>query len=331
MTQGIAATALAALQAGRIDDAMTLIERGVETGDAEAVMTLGLWRIEGRWLPRDLTLARAAMAQAAEGGHIGAARIYGGLLATGVGGARDWDGALALLDAWAARDPVADAQARMIAAMDLTADGNPAQLPDPLVLSTQPYIHRFSGLLTAAECALLVSLGRPRLKPARIFHEGKGQFVVDPLRTSDAAGFPVVSEWPFVHAINRRFAAAGGTDVAQGEPLQLLRYRPGEEYKLHLDAVPGLANQRTWTVLAWLGQDYRGGETHFPRIGLRVEGRRGDALVFANVTADGRPDPLSEHAGLAVTHGEKLMASRWIRAHAPDPDAGFGQHEAAPA
>jgi prolyl 4-hydroxylase len=35
--------------------------------------------------------------------------------------------------------------------------------------------------------------------------------------------------------------------------------------------------------------------------------------MFSNVDADGRPDPLSEHAGLPVTSGTKLIASRWIR------------------
>ena len=36
--------------------------------------------------------------------------------------------------------------------------------------------------------------------------------------------------------------------------------------------------------------------------------------LFRNAGADGRPDPLSLHAGLPVTKGTKHLASRWIRA-----------------
>jgi prolyl 4-hydroxylase len=62
-----------------------------------------------------------------------------------------------------------------------------------------------------------------------------------------------------------------------------------------------------------------------------VKGGRGDALLFRNALADGRPDPESRHAGRPVSGGEKLIASRWIRQRPPaDPDKGFGPHEAAP-
>lgn len=328
MATGTAAAALAALQSGLTADALSIIERGVETGDPEALFTLGLWRIEGRWLPRDLALAREAMRQAADAGSMPAARIHAGMLAAGVGGARDWHSALISLEDWSKRDPMADAQLRMLHAMDLDSDGNPACLPDREILCRDPFIYRVPKLLTAGECALLVSLARPRLKPAQIFHESQKRFVVDPLRTSHAAGFPVTFEWPFVHALNRRFAAASRTDTDQGEPLQLLRYRPGEEYRPHLDAIAGLSNQRIWTVLTWLGQDFSGGQTHFSKLNLSIAGQRGDTLVFANAIADGRPDPRTEHAGLPVITGEKLLASRWVRAAVPNSASGFGAHEA---
>ena len=68
------------------------------------------------------------------------------------------------------------------------------------------------------------------------------------MRDSDAAAFPLVLEWPFVHALNRRIAAASGTDVAQGEALQILRYAPGQQYRPHLDAVPGMVQALEETV-----------------------------------------------------------------------------------
>ena len=131
-------------------------------------------------------------------------------------------------------------------------------------------------------------------------------------------------ENPAVHALNRRLAAASGTHVTQGEPLQILRYRPGDQYREHVDTIPGRDNQRLFTALVYMNEDFEGGETRFTRAGLDVKGRTGDAIVFRSLRADGRPDPMSAHAGLPVTKGVKLLASRWINERpyvspAPEP------------
>ncbi len=321
----IVAEALALLQRGDSASAHGLIDAACARGDGDALAMRALWRVEGRWLPRDLAAARVDLAAA---NSIGAARILAGFLASGVGGARDWAGALTMLDDWADRDPIAAGQRALIAAMAIDAHGDPLTWPTPEPLSDSPMIHALPGLLTPSECDLLASLSDRRLRPALILHEGQKRFVADPVRDSDAAGFPIVSEWPAIHAINRRLAAASGTTVEQGETLQVLRYRPGQQYRVHLDAVPGLSNQRSLTLLVYLNDDFAGGQTHFTRLPLSHRGRKGDGLLFANILPDGRPDPMSEHAGLPVQSGIKLIASRWIRQRPPDGPNGFGQHEA---
>lgn len=327
---GIAAEALALLQRGETGTALTLIGAACVAGDGEALAMRALWQVEGRLMPRNLAAARSDLRAATDAGNMSAARMLGGFLAAGVGGARDWPAAVALLDQWSARDPIAAAQRALIAAMAIDADGDPLHVPPPRTLSDSPAIHALPGLLSAVECDLLATLSERRLRPALIFHEGQGRFVADPVRDSDAAGFPILSEWPAVHAINRRFAHASGTTVAQGETLQVLRYRPGQHYRTHLDAVPGLTNQRSLTLLVYLNDEYQGGETCFTRIDLSHRGGKGDGLLFANCLPDGRPDPMSEHAGLAVRSRVKLIASRWIRQAPPQGPEGFGQHEAAP-
>lgn len=327
---GVATQALALLQRGDTASARPLIDAACLRGDAQALAMRALWHVEGRLLPRDLPAARADMHAASAAGHAGAARMLAGFLATGAGGPRDWPGALALLDRWAARDTLAARQRSLIAAMAIDAQGDPLHLPAHHTIADAPMIRAIPGLLTSAECDLLADLSDRRLRPALIFHEAQGRFIADPIRDSDAAGFPIVSEWPAVHAINRRIAAASGTTVAQGEVLQVLRYRPGQQYRAHLDAVPGLSNQRILTLLVYLGDDYAGGATRFTHLGIDHRGRKGDGLLFANTLPDGRPDPASEHAGLPVDSGIKLIASRWIRQRPPDGPDGFGQHEAAP-
>jgi prolyl 4-hydroxylase len=91
-----------------------------------------------------------------------------------------------------------------------------------------------------------------------------------------------------------------------------LRYCVGQEYRQHHDAIPNADNQRSLTLLIYLNEDFEGGETIFPKVGLRFRGRLGEALLFRNV-ASGQPDPLAVHIGMPVTAGIKYLASRWIR------------------
>ncbi len=329
MTTEAVRLALARAQAGDTAAAIAMLESAAASGSAPAHIALGLWRIEGRHLPRDLAAARADFAAAMALGDPGAARVLTGLLATGTGGRRDWPGALALLGEWTDRDPLAARQVSLLAAMQLDAVGDPADPIEPETLSAEPYTACIPGLLTAAECDFLIDISQSRFRRAEIFHEARQAFVQDPVRQSAYAGFSAISEWPAVHAINRRIAAASRTEVERGEPLQILRYQPGDSYRPHLDAIPSLANQRILTLLVYLNADYDGGETHFCKSGLRFRGAPGDALLFANATEVGRPDPATEHEGLPVTRGVKYLASRWIRARPSDPGTAFGPEDAA--
>jgi len=144
-----------------------------------------------------------------------------------------------------------------------------------------------------------------------VIDEATGAGVLDAIRDADTSSFPPLAEDLVVQAINGCIATASGTDKAWGEPLTILRYRPGQQYRPHHDAGAGAA--RHWTALIWLNDDYDGGATDFPDVGLRVKGGVGDLLLFQNVTADGAPDQRMMHAGLPVTKGVKWMASRWIR------------------
>ena len=200
--------------------------------------------------------------------------------------------------------------------MDLSAT------PQGEVLSQAPHLTLFHTLFSAEECRYLAEAAAPMLEPSVVVDPATGRQRPDPARVSDGVGFTRPLENPAVHALNRRIAAASGSDVAQGEPLQVLRYRPGGEYKPHFDAIPGFSNQRVMTMIVWLNADYEGGETMFMKTGAKLKGGIGDALLFRNALPDGSRDPDSGHAGLPVTRGEKMIASRWIRARPFEPPAG---------
>jgi hypothetical protein len=123
--------------------------------------------------------------------------------------------------------------------------------------------------------------------------------------------------------VRARIAATLGTEVSSLENLQILHYAPGQSFEPHYDfldpAVPGYAvemqraGQRKTTFLVYLNEDYEGGATDFPLLGLSYRGRTGDALMFANLDRAGEPDRSMLHAGLPPTRGEKWVFSQWVR------------------
>lgn len=292
---------------------MGLLSREAAKGDPDALEMLAEMALTGQVVHRDLALSRDLYGRAANAGSTSAAAIYRAFVANGTGGARDWDQALRLLTAAASTDVHAAEDLGIIENMALRPDGEPA---GPLVaeqLSTTPDVKFFPGLFTSRECDFLVRRSQPRMQPSLVVDPRTGEQVPNPIRTSHATVYPLMAESPAIHALNRRLAAASGTSPEQGEPLQVLRYDFGQEYRPHLDAIAGVDNQRILTFLVYLNEDFEGGETEFLASGLKVKGAKGDGILFRNADTAARPDPSSRHAGLPVTAGEKYLASRWIR------------------
>jgi prolyl 4-hydroxylase len=326
MELGLAQNAMLLVQQGRVQEGIDTMRSGQVRGEAPCFVLEGLWLLEGRVVVRDLLAARAAFRNAAALGHNSAARTYSAMLACGIGGDPDWSAALGVLLDWWERDPIAARQLELLEKMAIDEDGLPTERFDLKPISADPSIAMVDGLFTPEECAFLIDIGEPKMERAKIFDEQANRFVIDDIRRSFRVGFPIISEWPFIRALNLRIAAATDTDVRCGEPLQVLRYGPTDEYRPHDDALPGMDNPRVKTALVWLNDGYRGGETDFPEIGERVKGKVGDLVTFTNTLADGSPDPRMRHAGLQVTSGVKFLASRWIRERPSGPE-GFGQHE----
>ena len=90
--------------------------------------------------------------------------------------------------------------------------------------------------------------------------------------------------------------------------------RPNYPEEMHV------RGQRVKTCLVYLNSGYDGGETEFPKLGIKFRGNVGEALVFDNVDAAGSGDINTLHAGLPVTRGEKWLLSQWIR-NKPQPVA----------
>jgi prolyl 4-hydroxylase len=183
-----------------------------------------------------------------------------------------------------------------------------------------PRVVVFGGLLDPSECAELVALARERLERSQTVVMGTGGSEVNPARTSEGMFFER-GENPLVARIEERIAALLRWPVENGEGLQILRYRPGEEYEPHYDyfdpTAPGAAailargGQRLASLVIYLDVPARGGATSFPDLGLQVMPVRGNAVFFSYERA--HPDTRTLHGGSPVLEGEKWVATKWLR------------------
>jgi prolyl 4-hydroxylase len=199
----------------------------------------------------------------------------------------------------------------------LRVDGHPVQV---VVALRRPRVVVFGGFLTDAECDALVERARPRLSRSETVDTSTGGSEVNVARTSDGMFF-ARGETGVVEQVERRIAALLRWPVDHGEGLQVLRYRPGAEYRPHHDYFdperPGTApvlargGQRVGTLVMYLAAPEAGGATIFPDIGLDVAPVKGHAVFFSY----DRPHPSTRtlHGGAPVLAGEKWVATKWLR------------------
>ena len=281
---------------------------------------------------------------AALAGHAEALERRALLECRGVGRAADWGKALDSLALAAEHGSQSAARQLILLAEGLNAPEGRTELPsggwtdmrsrvavDRLVsappgpgrvLSASPVVHAVLAFASAAECEWLIGSATQRLDRAPVYNNPTG---VDPGRTNEFAPFNFASSDLVVEVIRQRIANQLRAPLPCLEMSQVLHYGVGQEFVLHCDFLDPQAmrdeiarnGQRVATVLIYLNEDFEGGQTSFPRLGIDHRGQTGDALVFGNVAAGNRPDPRSQHAGCPPTRGEKWVFSQWVRDRAP--------------
>jgi hypothetical protein len=186
-----------------------------------------------------------------------------------------------------------------------------------------PEILVADGFLSDEECRFIMYSGARYLDRSLVVDPETGKPLELDLRTSHDMTFVPSSSDITLHVLQLRMAALAGLDLSQCEPLALLRYGIGDEYRPHRDyfapsvtRIESGGGQRQATVCSYLNNVEAGGGTVFPDVDVSVQPQRGRAVMFRSLHPDGRPDPHSLHAGLPVVAGEKWLASCWIRAHA---------------
>ncbi len=110
----------------------------------------------------------------------------------------------------------------------------PDRAVEMLFVIESPRVVLFGNLLSDEECDLLVSLSRDKLQRSSVVNASTGAYDIHPHRTSSGTYFKR-GENELLQRIERRIAELVDCPVEQGEPIQVLHYEPGGEYKPHYD------------------------------------------------------------------------------------------------
>jgi len=272
-------------------------------GDAGALRQLGLLSAyHRRW-----DLVRPLLEESARRGDAAAVHALAGVHAEDMGGAEE---------------PVRNLDGRLLerALPQLAAD---IELPVAETLNETPIIRRLAGVIPPLVLDSVIHQAAPLVQRSMIVDARTGEMRADPMRTSSHVTLGPRQHDHVLEALERCTSRLSGIPALNGEYLQILRYRPGEEFRPHVDyfnesgdsAYQSLADggQRVQTVLLYLNADYTGGSTFFPRLRLDIKAGRGDMLHFHNVGENGLGHKDSLHAGMPVISGEKWLLSQWIR------------------
>uniref|UniRef100_A0A7I4BY86 procollagen-proline 4-dioxygenase n=1 Tax=Physcomitrium patens TaxID=3218 RepID=A0A7I4BY86_PHYPA len=200
-------------------------------------------------------------------------------------------------------------------------------------LSWKPRAFLYSNFLSDAECDHMISLAKDKLEKSMVADNESGKSVKSEIRTSSGM-FLMKGQDDIISRIEDRIAAWTFLPKENGEAIQVLRYQDGEKYEPHFDYFHDKNNQalgghRIATVLMYLSDVVKGGETVFPssedrggpkddswsacgKTGVAVKPRKGDALLFFSLHPSAVPDESSLHTGCPVIEGEKWSATKWI-------------------
>jgi len=210
------------------------------------------------------------------------------------------------------------------------------------VLNVDPMILAIDDFFTAEECDKYIQLAMkpdPALAPTvEIQSKTVGKNARDRAQRTSTTWFNHYKSTP--ELMSKASRLLGLTGIERWEEPQIVRYRKGEKFTWHLDALApdgelsSLGGQRIATLLVYLSDlsEEEGGATLFRDLGgdegpLRVAPKKGSALLFFPA-AGGIPnvpfDIRTLHCGEAVAKDsstEKWISQLWLREAAYKPTA----------
>ncbi len=194
-------------------------------------------------------------------------------------------------------------------------------------LHDDPQIILIDNFLTNEECEHIIKIGDPLVKQSEVC--GRNGSRPDKSRTSWTAhiGKKFInrdSKDPILMKVLEKAAKFGKKDIKNIEPIQLVRYKPGQYFKSHYDYLDtrnsmyrenvSRNGQREITFFVYLNDvpEGVGGETQFTKINKIFKAKKGQAIFWHNMK-NGEVDPKTLHSGTELKEGTKYGLNIWVR------------------
>ena len=194
-------------------------------------------------------------------------------------------------------------------------------------LYDEPQIILIDNFLSNEECEHIINIGDPLVKQSEVC--GKNGSRPDKSRTSWTAhiGKKFInkdSKDPILMKVLEKAAKFSKKDVKNIEPIQLVRYKPGQYFKSHYDYLDtrnpmykdnvNRNGQREITFFVYLNDvpEGVGGETQFTKLNKVFKAKKGQAIFWHNMK-NGEVDPKTLHSGTELKEGTKYGLNIWVR------------------
>jgi prolyl 4-hydroxylase len=225
--------------------------------------------------------------------------------------------------------PLDEIEVPMVDATAVVGSGDPGAVRR---VEVTPYLWELPGVLTPAECEVLIEAARDRLSPSTVVQdserrgeeaEGRAEGRTSSTVSFDAHQAPTPEAGAVFAYLRRVVSDLTRLPEDHQEVIQITHYAAGQKFDAHRDDFAAgseylrfeaeRGGQRVFSFMIYLNDVEEGGETEFPALGLACPAQQGKGIFWANVAEDGRPFPSSLHASRPVVRGEKWVLVCWIR------------------
>lgn len=179
-------------------------------------------------------------------------------------------------------------------------------------------IQIYENFISDSKCNKLIKLAKNRYENSQMYKK-KSNFTNKNARSSSCAYFKP-QENKLIKYIELKAAKYLGIDPNKLEPLQIVKYKKGQEYKYHYDYFDKksdqTSNQRVHTILVYLNSLNKkdGGKTAFPKFNKKITPKKGLGVSWFNLLPNGKLNKKSLHAGEPVkTNKNKYVLTIWSR------------------
>lgn len=185
-----------------------------------------------------------------------------------------------------------------------------------IYMNTDINLIYIKDFLTDSECDHLINISTGKFNRSSVLINTSSSY--EETRTSHSHYF-IKSQDDIIKQIENKVSNYINKDVDNIEPLQIVKYEPGQEFKEHYDWFyedfrKTINNdQRQFTIFVYLNDVADGGETVFPNLGIKVKPKKGDALFWQNCISPDDCSKLNLHQGTPPISGVKYGLNIWTR------------------